>query len=221
MVTGDLIDTVATVVPVLRPAGQMVVAGSKKTSLGISLGFDELAAYRPNKISITKKEDPFNSPELPSMESPVNLLNPNPHTIQSQPKQVIYKQTGSGTFAGTADEIYDAIRASDTDVMKISNNTGIKPANIQKVKEHVFNNEHLLDRYISYGIPPQKMRFDSDLKQGNAWLRLENGNYTLEDVRWMKHEIAERWYELKFNSGYSAAHSSAEKRWPGNPWGDE
>jgi ORF311 len=34
----------------------------------------------------------------------------------------------------------------------------------------------------------------------------------------MKHEIAERWYEKKHDSGYSAAHEAAEKKWTGNPW---
>ncbi|WP_143133448.1 hypothetical protein [Pseudoduganella namucuonensis] len=142
-------------------------------------------------------------------------------SLPAAANRINLKQTGSGTFTGLADESYDAIRASNTDVAAIAKNTGIKPANIQKVKEHVFENEHLLDRYIDYGIPAQRMRFDSDLTQGNAWLRLENGTHTVDDIRWMKHETAERWYELKYNSGYSAAHNAADKRWPGNPWGGE
>lgn len=34
-----------------------------------------------------------------------------------------------------ADELYDAIRASETDVGTIAANTGIKPQNIQKVTQ--------------------------------------------------------------------------------------
>ena len=130
------------------------------------------------------------------------------------------KQTGSGVFTGAADELYDAIRASETDVSTIASNTGIKPQNIQKVKDHVFYNEHLLDRYVDYGIPAEKARFDSDLTQANAWFRLESGTHTQADINWLKHEAAERWFELKYNSGYSTAHNAAEKRWPGNPWGN-
>lgn len=129
------------------------------------------------------------------------------------------RQTGSGTFTGSADELYDAIRASSSDVSTISSNTGIKAANIQKVKDHVFLDEHLLDRYVDYGIPAEMRRFDSSLSQGDAWLRLENGTHTPMDIQWLKHETAERWFEKKYNSGYSEAHNAAEKRWPGNPWG--
>jgi hypothetical protein len=129
------------------------------------------------------------------------------------------KQTGSGTFTGSADELYDAIRASSSDVTKISSNTGIKAANIQKVKDHVFLDQHLLDRYVDYGVPSEMRRFDSSLSQGDAWLRLESGTHTPKDIEWLKHETAERWFEKKHDSGYSKAHNAAEKRWPGNPWG--
>ncbi len=115
--------------------------------------------------------------------------------------------------------IYDAIRVSGTDVSAIAS-TGIKPQNIQKVKDHVFYNEHLLDRYVDYGIPADRARFDSDLTQANAWFRLESGTHTQADINWLIHETAERWFELKHNSGYSAAHNAAEKRWPENPWGN-
>ena len=56
------------------------------------------------------------------------------------------RQTGAGGLAGSADEDYAAIRASTDDVAAIAGNTGIKPSNIQKVKDHIFNNEpaHLL-----------------------------------------------------------------------------
>lgn len=90
--------------------------------------------------------------------------------------------------------------------------------NIQKIKDHVFYNEHLLDKYVDYGIPPIRARFDSNINQAQAWKRLEQGNFTKEDTTWMKHEIAERWYEKKHDSGYSAAHEAAEKKWTGNPW---
>jgi len=48
------------------------------------------------------------------------------------------RQTGSGGFSGSADDLYDGIRSSSTDVNAIAKNTNIKPINIQKVKDHHF-----------------------------------------------------------------------------------
>jgi hypothetical protein len=137
------------------------------------------------------------------------------------PDKTNLKQTGGGSYAESADELYDAIRASDKDVSTIANNTGIKQANIQKVKEHVFYNEHLLDRYVEQGIPAEVGRFDSNMAQAQAWQRLENGTHTKADITWLKHETAERWYELKHKSGYTEAHDAVDWRWSGNPWSTE
>jgi len=51
-----------------------------------------------------------------------------------------------------------------------------------------------------------------------AWERLEDGIYLPEDIEWLKHEFAEKHHKLKFNSGYSAAHNRAQKRYNDNPW---
>jgi hypothetical protein len=45
----------------------------------------------------------------------------------------------------------------------IARHTGIKPANIQRVKQHLFYAAHLLDRYVDVGVPAEMRRFDSDL----------------------------------------------------------
>ena len=68
------------------------------------------------------------------------------------------------------------------------------------------------------GIPAETRRFDSDLNQAMAWKRMESGTYSVDDITWLKHETAERWYERKYNSGYSKAHNAAERKWTGNPW---
>lgn len=130
------------------------------------------------------------------------------------------KQTGGGGFTDSADGLYDLIRASDSDVSRIAQNTGIKPANIQKVKDHVFYNKHLLDKYVDYGVPAERARFDSNLSQAKAWKRLETGDYTRADIKWLKHEVAECWYELRHKSGYTESHNAAERKWTGNPWGE-
>ena len=136
------------------------------------------------------------------------------------PARADQRQPGGGSQLEPADAMYDAIRASNTDIDAIAKNTGLKPENIKKVKDHVFYNEHLLDKYVNYGIPAVRARFDSDISQAQAWKRLENGSYTKDDIGWLKHEAAERWYEQKHGSGYTEAHNAAEKKWTGRPWGD-
>ena len=105
------------------------------------------------------------------------------------------RQTGAGGLAGSADEDYAAIRASTDDVAAIAGNTGIKPSNIQKVKDHIFNNEHLLDRYVDQGIPAYMSRFDSHEGIAAAWQRLSKGKGTAGDMGLLRHEAAEanRW----------------------------
>jgi len=137
-----------------------------------------------------------------------------PGTVQTPAEEGRRRQTGSGYFSGTADEAYEAIRASNTDVADISKNTGIKIENVQKVKDHLFYEEHLLDRYVEYGIPAQRARFDSDMGIANAWKRLENGTHTPDDMKLLRHETAEAWYMRRNDSGYTDAHNAAERRYP-------
>ena len=49
------------------------------------------------------------------------------------------------------------------------------------------------------------------MQQAKARDRLENGTYPKEDIEWLKHEIAERWYEKKHNAGYSESHGSRKE----------
>ena len=115
-----------------------------------------------------------------------------------------------------ADQLYNEIRESNFDVSDISRNTGFKADNIKNVKDHVFYNEHVLDRYGPDQI--EHKRFDADLKQALAWKRLETGTHTQDDVTWIKHECAERHHELKYGSGYNEAHNRAQTRFDGAPW---
>ncbi len=125
-------------------------------------------------------------------------------------------QTGAGAAdpSKLADEAYDVIRASSTDVNAIAKSTGYKPDNIQKVKDHLFNNEHVLDRYVDLGVPATVQRFDSNIDIANSWRRLENGTHTPKDTQLLKHETAEAWHMRKHGSGYSAAHEAAQRRFP-------
>lgn len=115
-----------------------------------------------------------------------------------------------------AEEIQDSIRECDTDICDIAENLGFKADNIKNVKDHVFNNEHDLDRYGPDEI--EHKRFDATLEQALAWKRLEAGIHTQDDITWIKHECAERHHELKYESGYSEAHERAQSRYDGYPW---
>lgn len=96
----------------------------------------------------------------------------------------------------------------------IARNTRIKPGNIEKVKKHLFYDEHLLDRYTELGVPAEWRRFDSDLAIANAWKRLENGNYTELDMRLLRHEAAEMNRMRKLAQRFSQGHDAAERRYP-------
>ncbi len=120
------------------------------------------------------------------------------------------RQTGAGMDDVFADEAYDAIRASTKDVAEIASKTGLKPENIQKVKDHVFLDKHLLDRYVDYGVPAKWARFDSSPRIADAWNRLRKGSHTRDDIQLLRHEIAEAWFMRKHGPGYNAAHEAAE-----------
>jgi hypothetical protein len=127
-------------------------------------------------------------------------------------------QAGAESIGGSADEAYAAIRASTTDVAQIAKATGFKPRNIQVIKDHLFYQEHLLDRYVDYGIPAEMRLFDSDEAIAGAWQRLQSGTHTPSDIALLKHEMAEstlmrRWAD----PGYTGAHNAAQARYPWNP----
>jgi hypothetical protein len=115
-----------------------------------------------------------------------------------------------------ADQIYDSIRECDTDICDIAKNLGFKADNIKNVKDHIFYNEHDLDRYGPDQM--ERKQFDPNLQQGLAWKRLETRTHTQDDVTWIKHECAERHHELKYASGYNEAHNRAQTRFDGAPW---
>lgn len=117
-----------------------------------------------------------------------------------------------------SEKIYASIRDSDTDICDIAKNLGYKAEHIEKIKDHVFYNEHDLDSYAHLGDPTERKRFDPDLNQALAWKRLEAGIHIPKDIIWLKHEFREQSYESKHNSGYSEAHKFAQSHYDGSPW---
>ena len=118
------------------------------------------------------------------------------------------------THAFSADEAYDAIRANNADVARIAERTGLKPRNIQKVKDHIFNEPHLLDRYMHLGEPAEFRTFDSDIRIADTWERLQTGTFTVRDLQLLWHEAAEAWYMRRHGPSYTAAHEAAHARFP-------
>ena len=117
----------------------------------------------------------------------------------------------------SADARYDEIRNSRSDVDAIARNTGIKPANIRKVKDHLFHDTHWKDRYVDLGVPAVAERFDSDLGIARAWERLTTGTFTPADLQLLRHEAAEANRTRRWGPGYSRAHDAAEARYPAPP----
>jgi len=115
-----------------------------------------------------------------------------------------------------AERIYDSIRECYTDTCDIAQNLGFKADNIKNVKDHIFYNEHDLDRYGPDR--SERKRFDPNLSQALAWKCLEAEIHTQDDVTWIKHECVERHHELKYDSGYSEAHDRAKSRFDGATW---
>jgi hypothetical protein len=113
-----------------------------------------------------------------------------------------------------ADELYDAIREDEHDIEEISQRTGLNPANVLKVKRHLFFDEHYLDRYESLGVPGYPGRFDSDAVIAAAWNRLKSGTFTPLDLRLLRHQAAEAWFMRRHGPSYRKAHEAAQRRYP-------
>ena len=99
---------------------------------------------------------------------------------------------------------YESVRHMKTDTHKISKSTGISKEKLDKIKNHVFVNEHeLLDG---------KRRFDPDYEIAQSWQRLINGDYKEQDIVLLKHEYAElRYMEKGFSQ--NEAHIKASRKY--------
>jgi uncharacterized protein YukE len=118
-----------------------------------------------------------------------------------------------------AEEAYDSIRRSDDDIAQIAGNVeqhGFSADDIRQVKNHVFHEEHLLDRY-----PPGEMgRFDANPRMAEAWQRLTDGNPHPSDIDLLRHELYESNHMKQTGSqSYSAAHDATNNA--GHTWDPE
>ena len=156
------------------------------------------------------------------------------HPIYSQENVVVVKigdktYTLNNPYKDGADELqyklaeklYNDCRKDNKDVYEIAEKNTLKKENVQKCKDHIFNNEHLLDQYEELGEPAEYKKFDPNLKQALAWERFKDGTPTKEDIEWLRHEFVEQAYESKNKAGYRDYHKYAQSRYNDDPWVEE
>ena len=104
-----------------------------------------------------------------------------------------------------AERYYESVRKMKTDVNRISDNTGFKISNIEKVKNHLFLEKYTLDSGANEYFYP-----DYDIAQ--SWQRLIDGkNIQNHDIVLLKHEYLEQAYMRK-GLKQSEAHLRANRR---------
>lgn len=82
-------------------------------------------------------------------------------------------------------QYYEFIRKIDTDVKRISENTGIPQSEIAEIKDFLFKEEHLLGGELK--------RFDANYMMAQSWQRLFDGKNILpHDMTMLYHEQLER-----------------------------
>ncbi len=134
-----------------------------------------------------------------------------------KPASAVGRVTGARTTTlqpwdfDAAESAYNVIRASTGDVMNIASNTGMRNFQIDRIKDHLFNRTHRLDRGVA--------RFDADPAIANAWNRLQSGTHNAGDIQLLKHELFEAKFEGIFKTNYRSAHDAANRA--GRPSGLE
>lgn len=103
-----------------------------------------------------------------------------------------------------AEMFYKKMRVINDDIVAISKNTGIAQSTIEKIKSHIFTNNHNLRDGIK--------KFAADMDMAKAWQRLMDGNFVKSDVILLEHELLEALLEAE--SGHlelAHIHSAVEE----------
>ncbi|WP_019555602.1 hypothetical protein [Propionispira raffinosivorans] len=82
---------------------------------------------------------------------------------------------------------------------------------VQRIKDHLFNNEHILTEGIS--------KFNPDYDIAQAWNHLKEGTYTKSDIDLLNHELFESKFEGIFKTDYTTAHDATVES--GRTWTPE
>lgn len=104
---------------------------------------------------------------------------------------------------------YQEIRALTDDVQKIAQNVNMSTHKIQRIKNHLFYDEHILRDGIR--------RFDPNSDIAAAWDRLYKGDFVKNDIQLLEHEYFESKFERLFKTDYDTAHEATQKI-KGRPW---
>lgn len=117
-----------------------------------------------------------------------------------------------------AAEMYGEIRAAEdvADVAATAARYGLTPDDIAQIKNHLFQEEHLLDYF-----PPGEMaRFDPNPRIAEAWQRLAGGTPHPADIDLLRHELYEAQHIARTGDpSYMNAHTATNKA--GFTWDEE
>lgn len=103
-----------------------------------------------------------------------------------------------------AERMYEEIRHRTTDIDNISQNTEFSHNEVEKIKNHMFFNEYMLDGEMK--------RFDADFEQAQAWDRLSQGKGTEVDKELLWHELTELTEMQEHGLNYEEAHKIANSK---------
>ena len=97
---------------------------------------------------------------------------------------------------------YGLVRSMKTDCKRIAANTGFREEDIQRIKNHVFYEEHELDDGLR--------RFDADYEMSQSWQRLIDGReIENRDIILLQHEFIESIF-MGNGLNYDEAHDKAQ-----------
>lgn len=105
-----------------------------------------------------------------------------------------------------AEEMYETFRKMNDDVLQISQNTGIPKSIINRIKEHVFHEKHILHDGIG--------RFQADFDMAHSWKRLIEGSFVQTDLCLLLHEFSESLIMQGEKISWRVAHDIVDKSFP-------
>ncbi|MFD3744480.1 toxin glutamine deamidase domain-containing protein [Nocardia sp. NPDC058633] len=123
-----------------------------------------------------------------------------------------------------ANNAYDHIRSTDNDidgmvaaladVPRHDGSVGFDRAELERIKNHLFREEHPLSVIDDNGnnIGIEYRRYDAYADIAEAWMRMTLGRATLDDIVLLEHELAEaQYYESHPGAPYQEAHQFANQ----------
>ncbi len=101
-----------------------------------------------------------------------------------------------------AEQLYERARKNNNDIQKIAYNIGISEKVIEKIKNHIFIEEHIL----GHGNEQFLSKFLTDIDIAESWERLINGNFVQSDLILLQHELTESLLMQGTKLNYGSAH---------------